>query len=46
LRRDGFAKIDLGQGPHWAQPRPFVVVHPDDAAARGLKHGARARMWN
>jgi anaerobic selenocysteine-containing dehydrogenase len=31
---------------HSAQPRPFVVLHPDDAAARGLTAGARARIWN
>jgi anaerobic selenocysteine-containing dehydrogenase len=31
---------------HSAQPEPFVVVHPDDAAARGLADGARARVWN
>jgi anaerobic selenocysteine-containing dehydrogenase len=29
---------------HAAQPRPFVVVHPDDAAARGL--ASRARVYN
>ena len=29
---------------HSAQPRPFVVVHPDDAAQRGLS--ARARVYN
>ena len=29
---------------HSAQPRPFVVVHPDDAAARGLS--GRGRVYN
>lgn len=31
---------------HGAQPEPYVVVHPDDAAARGLDDGARARVFN
>jgi anaerobic selenocysteine-containing dehydrogenase len=106
LRRDGFTKVDLGQGPrphaegafgtadgklvmdpgefepsaevadpalardyplalitpkthlflnstfanqgrqHSAQPKPFVVIHPEDAAPRGLSDGARARIFN
>ena len=29
---------------HAAQPKPFVVVHPDDAGPRGLD--ARARVYN
>ena len=29
---------------HSAQPKPFVVVHPDDAGARGV--GSRARVYN
>jgi anaerobic selenocysteine-containing dehydrogenase len=29
---------------HRAQPQPFVVVHPDDAAARGIS--SRARVFN
>ena len=29
-----------------AQPEPFVVIHPDDAAARGIEHGAHIRVWN
>ena len=29
---------------HSAQPRPFVVVHPDDAAERGVS--SRARVFN
>ena len=29
---------------HAAQPKPFVVVHPDDAGPRGL--AARARVYN
>ena len=32
------------QRQHAAQPKPFVVVHPDDAAPRGLD--ARARVYN
>jgi anaerobic selenocysteine-containing dehydrogenase len=31
---------------HSAQPHPAVIVHPDDAAARGLEDGARARVFN
>lgn len=31
---------------HSAQPEPYVVVHPDDAAVRGLDDGARARVFN
>lgn len=31
---------------HSAQPQPFVVVHPDDAAAREIADGARVRVWN
>ena len=31
---------------HGAQPRPYVVVHPDDAAARGLSDGADVRVFN
>ena len=31
---------------HGAQPEPFVVVHPDDAAARGLVDGDRTRVFN
>jgi anaerobic selenocysteine-containing dehydrogenase len=31
---------------HGAQPEPFVVLHPDDARARGLVEGARARVFN
>jgi anaerobic selenocysteine-containing dehydrogenase len=31
---------------HSAQPSPYVVVHPDDALARGLEDGARARVFN
>jgi anaerobic selenocysteine-containing dehydrogenase len=29
-----------------AQPRPELVVHPDDAAARGIDDGARVRVFN
>jgi anaerobic selenocysteine-containing dehydrogenase len=31
---------------HGAQPEPFVVIHPDDAAVRGIGDGARVRVWN
>ena len=31
---------------HGAQPEPFVVIHPADAAARGIADGARVRVWN
>ena len=31
---------------HGAQPEPFVVVHPEDAAARGLADGDRTRVFN
>jgi anaerobic selenocysteine-containing dehydrogenase len=29
-----------------AQPEPYVVIHPDDAAARDIRDGARVRIWN
>jgi anaerobic selenocysteine-containing dehydrogenase len=29
-----------------AEPEPFIEVHPDDAAGRGLGDGATARLWN
>jgi anaerobic selenocysteine-containing dehydrogenase len=31
---------------HAAQPEPYVVVHPADAAARGIADGARVRVYN
>jgi anaerobic selenocysteine-containing dehydrogenase len=31
---------------HGAQPQPYVVVHPEDAAARGIADGVRVRVWN
>jgi anaerobic selenocysteine-containing dehydrogenase len=31
---------------HSAQPHPEVVVHPDDAARRGIDDGARVRVFN
>jgi anaerobic selenocysteine-containing dehydrogenase len=31
---------------HGAQPEPFVVIHPDDAAARKIEDGQRIRVWN
>jgi anaerobic selenocysteine-containing dehydrogenase len=29
-----------------AQPDPFVVIHPDDAAPRGISDGSLARLFN
>jgi anaerobic selenocysteine-containing dehydrogenase len=31
---------------HGAQPEPYVVVSPDDAAARGIADGQRVRVFN
>jgi len=31
---------------HGAQPEPFVVLHPDDAARRGVGDGALVRVFN
>ena len=31
---------------HSAQPKPFVVVNPADAAARGVEEGSRVRVFN
>jgi anaerobic selenocysteine-containing dehydrogenase len=31
---------------HAAQPEPFLVVHPDDAAARNIADGALVRVYN
>ena len=31
---------------HSAQPRPEVVVSPEDAEARGIEDGATVRVWN
>jgi anaerobic selenocysteine-containing dehydrogenase len=31
---------------HGAQPHPFIVVHPEDAAARSLLDGERVRVFN
>jgi anaerobic selenocysteine-containing dehydrogenase len=31
---------------HGAQPEPFVVIHPADAAARKITEGNRIRVWN
>jgi anaerobic selenocysteine-containing dehydrogenase len=31
---------------HSAQPEPFVVLNPDDAATRAVADGARVRVWN
>jgi anaerobic selenocysteine-containing dehydrogenase len=29
-----------------AEGQPPLLMHPDDAAARGLESGARVRVWN
>lgn len=34
------------QRQHAAQPRPEVVVSPEDALARGIEDGTRVRIWN
>ena len=31
---------------HAAQPEPFVVIHPDDAAGRGVAEGSMVRVFN
>ena len=31
---------------HSAQPEPYVVIHPDDAASRGVADGALVRVFN
>jgi anaerobic selenocysteine-containing dehydrogenase len=31
---------------HGAQPEPFVVIHPHDAAVRDIDDGALVRVWN
>jgi anaerobic selenocysteine-containing dehydrogenase len=31
---------------HDAQPRPELVISPEDAAARGVEDGAQARVFN
>lgn len=31
---------------HHAQPEPYVVIHPDDAAARTIHDGEYVRIWN
>jgi anaerobic selenocysteine-containing dehydrogenase len=31
---------------HGAQPEPYVVVHPEDAAPRAIADGALVRVWN
>jgi anaerobic selenocysteine-containing dehydrogenase len=35
-----------GRRQHAAQPEPFVVIHPDDAAARGIADGSTVRVAN
>ncbi len=35
-----------GRRQHAAQPEPFVVIHPGDAAARGIADGATVRVAN
>src|SRR5262249_42520491 len=34
------------QRQHAAQPEPYVVIHPEDAAARRVADGALARVFN
>jgi anaerobic selenocysteine-containing dehydrogenase len=31
---------------HAAQPEPYVVIHPHDAAARAIEEGVRIRVFN
>ena len=35
-----------GGRQHAAQPEPYVVIHPDDAEARGIADGADGRVHN
>ena len=35
-----------GRRQHAAQPEPYVVIHPDDAAPRGIAEGATVRVHN
>ncbi len=35
-----------GRRQHAAQPDPFVVIHPEDASARGIADGATVRVRN
>ena len=35
-----------GRRQHAAQPDPYVVIHPDDAAPRGIADGATVRVHN
>jgi anaerobic selenocysteine-containing dehydrogenase len=35
-----------GRRQHAAQPEPYVVLHPDDAAPRGIAEGAHVRVRN
>ena len=35
-----------GRRQHAAQPEPYVVIHPDDAAARAIDEGAEVRVHN
>jgi anaerobic selenocysteine-containing dehydrogenase len=35
-----------GRRQHAAQPRPSVVIHPDDAAPRGIGDGDSVRVYN
>jgi anaerobic selenocysteine-containing dehydrogenase len=34
------------QRQHSAQPAPYVVIHPRDAAVRGIRPAMRVRIWN
>jgi anaerobic selenocysteine-containing dehydrogenase len=35
-----------GRRQHAAQPEPYVVIHPEDAAPRGIAEGAEVRVHN
>ena len=37
---------NAGSRQRRSQPSPYVVLHPDDAAGRGLADGDRVRVWN
>ena len=43
-----FVSSSLANGPGQlrAEGEPFVEIHPDDAAARGIRHGARVYVEN
>ncbi len=37
---------NAGSRQRRSQPSPYMVLHPDDAAGRGLADGERVRVWN